>query len=316
MKKFFSILLSIFVFVFLLITLLYNAVIKNLSVSAISDIIIKTLETDFVQAPEIPYDDSGLFYPENKILKNSAYENVDNEVLSNFASEILENYNLDLNLSDEITRKILDDSVSKKFLNHLANEAGDYLTGKTEKLDLSASELKNLIDNTVSIYEKETGEKIDYELSEQDLELALDYTIDFVQSGLEELKEDDNLVKYFNIVKKILSPVNLIILIGIVVILFLIIFAINLNIFSAFAYVSIPAIIAGLLTFISGILGNFIFDKIPSLFGPEYVDFLTAVVKMMSGIFKTCTWTGIVTFVIGIVLCITGFSLKKKLSAR
>lgn len=135
-------------------------------------------------------------------------------------------------------------------------------------------------------------------------------------ASLDEVKE--NYAEDFEVIKKILNVLSLktfIICIIVCVILAGLIFAINRNIFVTFRYVSVSAIAVGFIIIAAGIAMGIFLPFISATLKTEAGlpdSLITPIVKLLKNIFFEVKVTGFITDLIGVVLCVLGFTLYKK----
>ena len=102
------------------------------------------------------------------------------------------------------------------------------------------------------------------------------------------------------------------ILIGILIVLAALIFVLNMNVFTMFRYISIPAIIVGLILITAGALGNVATSMIVEFLKNDFESLIAPVTVLVSTIFRQILMNGVCSLVPGIALCVVGFIKKTK----
>ena len=326
MKKFFSVLLSIIFALCLFATLLLGVVRSNFSVSTITDLA-KDLLKPVSKAPVyVPVDD-GLFHPENKVVSYAGY--YDDYDLGGFDINSIDLTNMDVNaivqsyleandidVDPSVIADVLASSDVSNAIDKYANQIVDYMTGATDELNIDAADISNVVNSAIDKYEEVTGEVIDRTGLEEAIAENVEIMVPELTASLDSVKEENaDAMEILKKVNLVLSTKIFILAISICVVLALIIFLINMNIFVCFKFISIPAIVDGLIFFIAalvakGIVPPMLQDIIAANALPAalYDILITYITKVLFQI-KLC---GIITTILGVILCVLGFMLGKK----
>ncbi len=170
MKKFFSVLLGILFAAALFVTLLLGIVRFNFSYSTIANIASQALKP---VSMALPQDNGGLFYPGSAKL-SLAQLNFDKSYIENFDLGSIDMTNLDVNAvvqsyldqagidaSPEMVAEVLASPEAAAFIDKYAEEVVDYMTGAKAELDINTDDIKEVLNKSIDIYEKHTGEVVD-----------------------------------------------------------------------------------------------------------------------------------------------------------
>lgn len=87
-----------------------------------------------------------------------------------------------------------------------------------------------------------------------------------------------------------------------------------MNFFTALRYISIPAIVIGLIYVVAGLLGNTAISLVIDFLKNDYESLIAPVTVLVGTIFKQFLTNGIFTLIPGIALCVVGFVFKAKKS--
>ena len=325
MKKFFSVLLSIIFAVCLLATLLLSVVRFNFSYSSITK-----LASEIVKpVSKAPSHNNGLFYPEDKIITLAQYD-FDPSALENFDFSSIDLTNLDVNeivqtylkdasidVDPEFVAEVLASPDVADFVDKYVGEVVDYMTGETTELQINPDDVLKVVNKSIDMYEEHTGEVV--EIDRTELKKAVTENIATAQENitatLDTAKEENaQALGYLKTVNLILSLKVFLACIGVCVLLALIIFLINMNVFAMFKYISIPSIVDGLLLFIIAIVCAAIVPKIVPPLISEYglpKGIFEGLWVYMSKVLDQMKIYGCVATLLGVVLCVFGFKLGK-----
>lgn len=315
MKKALSIILAVLLVPILSSALVFNAVRSNVSYSTLLNLAMKTFEP--VSSAKIEQD--GLFYPEEKQLKLAAYGDIDLDLDLNsvnytaIVQGLLDENGIDIQVTDEVIKEVLNDPYTKKFLSRFADEASNYVLGKTEIFDVSPEELKGLIENSLAVYEKTTGEKVDYTIDYDKLDEGLSVGIENFNEGLDEIREENaEVVKILNIFFEFFSVRTLVIYIIVILLFVALIILINKSVMKGLPYICIPTIISGVGVTIGGLFGGLAASIIDTLLADVLPSLVPAISELIKDIFKSLEISGITTILVaGIILCVAGFVKTK-----
>lgn len=319
MKKFLSVLLSIIFALVLFVTLIYNIVRVNVTPSKIMDLGASMINS-MALAPS--YDD-GLFHPEQKVITYADYDiggmdidfDLNNLDIGELVQQLVEANGYDLTIDEELIADILSDSETKDLVDSVMNQAVDYMAGKTETIELNPDKIESVVVKSIKKIEEKTGEKIEYDPAELRAEISsgIEEALPAVTEALDEVKEE-NAAELGMVLKALdfLSIKYLFIFIGVLIVLAALIFVLNMDIFALFRYISIPAIVVGVIYVICGLLGNTVTAIIVELLKNDFESLIAPVTVLVSTIFRQLLLNGICTFVPGVVLCVVGFICKKK----
>lgn len=317
MKKFLSVLLSIIFALVLCVTLIFNIVRVNATPSKILDLGASVINSMSL-APS--YDD-GLFHPDQKVVSNAGYDiggmdidfDLNNLDLGEIVQQIVEANGYDFTLDEELIADIISDPETKELVDTVMNQAVDYMAGKTETIELNPDKIESVVVKSIKKIEDKTGEKIEYDPVELKSEIAasVEEALPSVTEALDEVKEENG--EDLEMVLKILDFLSikyLFIFIAVLIVLAALIFVLNMNIFAWFRYISIPAIVVGLIYIVGGLLGNTITAEIVEILKNGYEALIAPVTVLVSIIFRQILVNGICTLVPGVALCVVGFIKK------
>ena len=323
MKKFLSVLLSIIFALVLCVTLIFNIVRVNVTPSKILDLGANMINS-MALAPS--YDD-GLFYPDQKVLSNAGYEiggmdidfDLNNLDLGEVVQQIVEANGYDFTLDEALIADILSDPETKDLVDTIMNQAVDYMAGKTETIELNPDKIESVVVKSIKKIEDKTGEKIEYDPAELKTVISsgIEEAVPAVTEALDEVKEENG-AELEMVLKALdfLSIKYLFIFIGVLIVLAALIFVLNMDVFALFRYISIPAIVVGLIYVIGGLLGNTVTALIVELLKNDYEALISPVSVLVSIIFRQILLNGICTLVPGVALCVVGFIKKKTKSSE
>lgn len=324
MKKAFSIILSIIFTICLLATMLLGVVRNNFSVSKITEMVSQIFKT--AQAPVIQYEDNGLFYPEQKVVTLAQFEGYD---LGDFDLSSIDLTNMDVNsivqsyleandidVDPAVVTEILASPDITETVNQYADQIINYMTGASDEINIEPEQLTKVVNKAIDKYEEKTGEVIDRSGLDEAISTNVEAMVPELTATLDSAKEENAQVfEAIKIVNTILSLKVFIIALVVCFVLALIIFLINMNIFVCFKYISIPAIIDGLILFIGAILAT---GMVPSILRGLIADnglpaaIYDLVIVYLNKVFFQLKICGIVATILGVILCVFGFMLGKK----
>jgi len=319
MKKFGSIVLSILFAVALLGTSLLGVARKHVKPSIITD-----LASELFKPVAYEKHNNGLFYPDEwNVIETVDYEipegldfsnlDLNNLDFAEIVNTIGQEYGVDLD--EEFVADILSDPETANLIDSYTTEIIDYMTGTTTELNIDPAKLEKVVNTTLDKYEAKTGETIDRTGLSEAITEGVNSAIPELTASLDEVKEENT--ANFESLKKVMDLMSLktfIICIIVCVLLAALIFVINRNIFITFRYISIPAIVVGFILFGTGIAMGaslpFVSTALKSEAGlPD--NLINAVCKLLKTVFFDVKVTGLVTDLIGVVLCVLGFTLYK-----
>lgn len=321
MKKVFSIILTVIFGICLYCTLLLSVVRSTVNASSLTDFARNALKT-VSKVQKI--HNNGLFYPDEKQVILSGYDDFDfgdlnfsdlgDMDLNSIVKSYLKAY--DVQVEPEFITEILESPETKEFVNKYIDEIVSYATGEKETLEIDADDVITVVNNAIDIYEKETGETVDRTGLEENIRDSVEEAVTEVAETIDSVRDNNELVflaikmcQFFISVKFFAYCV------GVCVLLAIVIFVINLNLFTWFKYISIPSIVDGALMFLPGVTVGIVFPSLMKFFVREFdlpggiMDGLIAVVQKSMHFMKL---EGAVCLLIGVALCIFGFSLGKK----
>lgn len=326
MKKAFSIILSIFFTICLLATLLLGLVRNNFSVSKITEIVSQFFQTG--QAPVMQFEDNGLFYPEQKVLTLAQFEDYD---LGDFDLSSIDFTNMDVNsivqsyleaneidVDPAVVTEILASPDIKETINQYADQIINYMTGASDEINIEAEELTRVVNKAIDKYEEKTNEVVDRTGLDEAISANVEAMVPELTATLDSAKEENaEVFEAIKIVNTILSLKVFIIALVLCFALALIIFLINMNIFVCFKYISIPAIIDGLIIFIGAILAT---GMVPSILRSLIAEnglpsaIYDLVIVYLNKVFLQLKICGVIATILGVILSVLGFMLDKKKS--
>ena len=324
MKKAFSIILSIIFTICLLATMLLGVVRNNFSVSKITEMVSQIFKT--AQAPVIQYEDNGLFYPEQKVVTLAQFEGYD---LGDFDLSSIDLTNMDVNsivqsyleandidVDPAVVTEILASPDITETVNQYADQIINYMTGASDEINIEPEQLTKVVNKAIDKYEEKTGEVIDRSGLDEAISTNVEAMVPELTATLDSAKEENaQALEAIKIVNTILSLKVFIIALVVCFVLALIIFLINMNIFVCFKYISIPAIIDGLILFIGALVAA---GMVPSILKGLIADnglpaaIYDLVIVYLNKVFLQLKICGIVATILGVILCVFGFMLGKK----
>lgn len=328
MKKFFSVLISIFFAVCLLGTLLLGIVRTDFSYSAITKIASEILKP--VSKAE-PVED-GLFHPGDAKITLAGYEEYGDFDFSSIDLSSIDMTNLDINelvetyleaagveVEPEFIAEILASPDVSEFVDKYVGEVVSYMTGESEELKINPDDIKKVMNKSIDMYEEHTGEVVDRSGLNEAIEENVAVMTTEITTALDTAKEEN--AETFEVLKQVeffLSLKFFLICVGVCVFFALIILLINRNIFAWLQYIFMPVFIDGLLIFIAacvanGIAPGLLAAAIENAGLPKsiYAGIWTYLSRVLNHL-KIC---GVVCAVCGIAVWATGFTLGKKKSA-
>ena len=333
MKKFLSVLLSIIFAICLLGTLLLTVVRFNFSYSTITKLASEIMKP----VSKAPVYDDGLFHPGDKVITLAQYE-FDPSALENFDFTSIDITNLDVNeivqtyLADagievepEFIAEVLASPEISSFVDKYAGEVVDYMTGAKTELEINPEDVLLVVNTSIDKFEEHTGEvvNIDREEIKQAITESVAAAQEEITATLDTVKEEN--AETFESIQKALKITNLVlslklwlICIGVCVLLAVLIFLLNMNVFAMFKFISIPAIVDGLIIFIAAIVCAATVPKIVPPLIAEYglpKGIFEGVWVYLSKVLGQMKIYGCVTTLLGVVLCVFGFKLDKKKAA-
>ena len=324
MKKFFSVLLSIIFAICLFATLLLSVARANLNTSKITELAGQVFKIS--KAPVIKFEDDGLFHPEQKVITYAQYNPSDFDdfdfssidFTSMDISEIVQTYlsENDIDVEPEVIAQILASPEISETVSEYADQIIDYMTGASDQLDISPEKITKVMNTALDKYEQATGEVVDRTGIEEAVASNVEAMVPELTATLDTAKEEN--AEAFEVLRKVnfaLSTKMFVLAICICVVLALIIFLINMNIFVCFKYISIPMIVDGFIIFIAslvvkGLLSSILTDVVVGNGLPLGVfDIAMSFAKTILFQLKIC---GMVSTLLGVILCVLGFKLGKK----
>ena len=328
MKKFFSILLSIIFTLCLLATLVLSVVRFNFNTSTITEFATQIFKVS--KAPVIEYEDDGLFHPDQKVITYAQFNPADYgdfdlssiDLTNMDINEIVQSYleANDIDVAPEVIADILASPEITETVSQYADQIINYMTGASEEINIDPAQITKVVNTAIDKYEEATGEVVDRTGLDEAISENVEAMVPELTATLYTAKEEN--AEVFDIIKKVnivLSLKVFIIAICVCVVLALAIFLINMNVFVWFKYISIPAIIDGLLLFIAtlvakGIVPGILLAAITDAGLGESVYHL--IWKFVFAILKKFEICSIITTLIGVVLLSLGATLGKKKQAK
>lgn len=319
MKKILSVLLSILFAFALLGTLLLGIVREHVKPSTISD-----LASEILKPVAYEKNSSGLFYPDEwnvvqvvdyEIPEDLDFSNIDLENLdiAEIVDTVAEAYGVDID--SEFVAEVLSDPETTELVNEYTNEIVDYMTGKTTELNIDPVKLEKVINKSIDKYEEKTGEVVDRTGLNESINEGVKAAVPEITTSLDVVKEEN--AETLEVVKlcfEILSLKTLLICVAVCVIIALLIFVINRNIFRTLRFVSIPGFIVGVILFGSAISIGVLLPMVMEMLKAELAlpgSIINAVVKIVSIVISNIKFTGIITILISVVAGVLGFTLYK-----
>ena len=322
MKKFFSVLFSIIFAVCLFATLLLAVVRANFSYSAITKITSEILKP----VSKAPVNDDGLFHPGDAKCALVQYGGFD---LSSVDLSSVDFANLDVNalvgqyleaagvdVEPEFVAEVLASPDFSDFVDKYAGEVVNYMTGATAELSIDPADIKKIMNKSIDMYEKHTGQVVDKSGLDKAIETNVASMKTEITAALDTAKEENaEALAALKIVDFILSMKFFLICVGVCAFIALVIFLINMNVFAWLQYVFMPAFIDGLLilaiafvaqSFLPLALSTGLREAgLPASLYDGIWSYLVKVVAQMKVY-------GLASAVVGLALWIVGFVLGKR----
>lgn len=325
MKKFFSVLLSIFFALCLLFTLILSVVRFNFSYSTITELAGQLLKP-VAAAPVIEYEDDGLFHPGDIIISYAAYDNYD---MAGFDFSSIDLTNMDINsivkqyldeadidVEPELIAEILASPDVSNTVDKYAGEIINYMTGASDTLNVDPKDITQVMNKAIDKYEAATGEVIDRTGLDEIITENVEAMVPELTATLDSAKEEN--AEVFDAIKKVnffLSGKFYAICIGVTLLFAVIILLINLNVFVWFKFISIPMLVDGIILFVAALVAKGIVPGILAGVISEY-GLPSAINDVLWGYIKKLLLQleiyGAVSVLLGVVLCVLGFMLGKK----
>lgn len=329
MKKFCSILFSILFAIVFLGTAALGIVRKDLSYSSI----IKVAGEILKPVSKIEQLDDGLFHPGQVNYRLAAYEDFGDFDFSSLDLDSIDFTNLDLNelvqtyldeagieVEPEFIAEVLASPEVSDFVDKYAGEVIGYMTGSNEELTINADDIKNVMNKSIDMYEKHTGEVVDRTGLDEAIEENVAAAQTEIVAALDNAKEENaEALELLKIVELIFSKKAFLICVVICVLFVLLIFIINRNIFTWLVYVFMPVFVDGVLFFIAAcvvqglvpvVLSTIISDAgLPKALYEGIWSYLVVVLKH----FKIF---GAVSAIVSAILWSTGIALGKRASRK
>ena len=324
MKKFFSILLSIIFALCLMVTLLLGVVRNNFSVSKITELAGQILKT--AKAPVIQYEDNGLFYPDQKVVTLAQFEDYD---LGDFDLSSIDLTNMDVNsivqsyleandidVDPAVVAEILASPDITETVSQYADEIINYMTGASDEIKIEPEQLTKVVNKAIDKYEEKTGEVVDRTGLDEAISTNVEAMVPELTATLDSAKEENaEVFEAIKTVNTILSVKIFILCIAVCFVIALVIFLINMNIFVCFKYISIPAIVDGLLIFIAALIANGLLSPLLKGMIADYglpAAIYDIAISYAGKVFFQLKLCGIIATILGVILCVLGFMLGKK----
>ena len=329
MKKFFSILLAIAFAICLFVTLLLGVVRFNFSYSTITTIASKALKP--VSKAALPQKSGGLYYP-GSAEATLAQLNFDPSYIENFDFGSIDLSNMDVNAivksyldqagidaEPEMVAEVLASPEVSAFIDKYAEEVVDYMTGAKAELDINTDDIKELLNKSIDVYEKYTGEVVDRSGMDQAVESTVQAAIPEITANLDAAKEENaQALESLKWVKILLDLKTFLLCAAACALLAVFVLLINMNVFAMFKYISIPAIVDGALLFAAAAACGALLPTALSIAAKEYGlpgGIYEAAWAYAKTLFLQMKIWGAAAAVLGIVLCVLGFKLDKKKAA-
>ena len=327
-KKFFSVLLSIIFAICLFATILLGVARANLSTSKITELAGQFLKIS--KAPVIQFEDDGLFHPEQKVITYAQFNPEDFgdfdissiDLSSMDINEIVQSYlaENDIDVAPEVVAEILASPEITQTVSQYADEIINYMTGASDELNIDPAQITKVVNTAIDKYEVATGEVVDRSGLEEAISENVEAMVPELTATLDSAKEEN--AEAFDILRKVnfwLSLKIFILAICVCTVLALVIFLIHMNIFVCFKFISIPAIVDGLIIFIAALVTRGIAPAV--LAQLIMVNGLPpAVFEIAMSFIKTIVFQlkiyGIVSTILGVILCVLGFKLGKSKPAE
>lgn len=325
MRKFFSVLLSILFAVCFLITALLGIVRKDFSYSAITKMAGEILKP----VSKIEPVNDGLFHPGDVKYSLAAYEDYGDFDISALDLSSVDFTNLDVNelvqtyldaagveVEPEFIAEVLASPEVSDFVDKYAGEVVSYMTGSSSELKIDAADIQKVMNKSLDMYEEHTGEVVDRTGLDQAIEENVALAQTEITAALDTAKEENaDALAALKYVELILSLKIFLACIGVCVLLALILFLINRNVFSWLVYVFMPVFIDGILIFVAACVAQ---GVAPGLLSATLTDAgmpkgvyegIWSYISIVLSHLKIC---GIVCAVGGTVFWATGIALGKK----
>ena len=282
-------------------------------------------------APVIQYEDDGLFHPGDIKISYAYYDedeygdfdfgsiDLSELGLTNMdVSEIVQQYleAADIDVEPELVAEILSSPDVSQMVDKYAGEIIDYMTGASDELNINPQDITNVVNKAIDKYEEATGEVVDRTGLDEMVASGVEAAVPELTATLDTAKEENaDVFEALKVVNTILSAKVFALCIGLCVLLAAIIFVINMNVLAMLRYISIPAMIDGLILFIGAIIASGIVPGLLSAVIEEY-QLPESLYKVLWGyIAKILTQTktyGVAATLLGVALCVLGFTLGKK----
>jgi len=325
MRKFFSVLLSILFAVCFLITALLGIVRKDFSYSAITKMAGEILKP----VSKIEPVNDGLFHPGDVRYSLAAYEDYGDFDISALDLSSVDFTNLDVNelvqtyldaagveVEPEFIAEVLASPEVSDFVDKYAGEVVSYMTGSSSELKIDAADIQKVMNKSLDMYEEHTGEVVDRTGLDQAIEESVALAQTEITAALDTAKEENaDALATLKYVELILSLKIFLACIGVCVLLALILFLINRNVFSWLVYVFIPVFIDGILIFVAACVAQ---GVAPGLLSATLTDagmpkgLYEGIWSYISTVLSHLKVCGIVCAVGGTVFWATGIALGKK----
>ena len=325
MRKFFSVLLSILLAVCFLITALLGIVRKDFSYSAITKMAGEILKP----VSKIEPVNDGLFHPGDVRYSLAAYEDYGDFDISALDLSSVDFTNLDVNelvqtyldaagveVEPEFIAEVLASPEVSDFVDKYAGEVVSYMTGSSSELKIDAADIQKVMNKSLDMYEEHTGEVVDRTGLDQAIEESVALAQTEITAALDTAKEENaDALAALKYVELILSLKIFLACIGVCVLLALILFLINRNVFSWLVYVFIPVFVDGILIFVAactaqGVAPGLLSAALTDAGMPKGVyEGIWSYISIVLSHLKVC---GIVCAVGGTVFWATGIALGKK----
>ena len=280
-----------------------------------------------------PVVEDGLFHPGDIQYTLAGYEDIGDFDFSSVDLSSIDMTNMDVNaivetyleaagvdVEPEFIAEVLASPDVSQFVDKYVGEVVDYMTGATTELSINSDDIMNVINKSLDMYEAHTGEVVDRTGMKEAVESGVAEAKVQIEESLDQVKEENaETIGYLKKVDLLLSLKFYLVCIGVCVLLALLIFVINRNIFVWLKYVFLPCFIDGLIIFIIAVAGSGILPGVIKMVISEnqlpkaiYDGIWTIVSKLLSQM----KIYGIVSAVLGIALFVFGVSLDKKTSGK
>ena len=327
MKKFFSILFSLLFAVCVFATLLLSVVRFNFSYSAITKIASEILKP----VAKAPARQDGLFRPGSPVRVLCAYEGGDFDFSSLDLSSI-DFSNLDVNgvvgqyleaagvdVKPEFISEVLASPDVSQFVDKYAGEIVGYITGATDTLSINPEDVKKVLNKSIDMYEKRTGETVDRSGMDEAIKENVAAAQTQITAALDEAKKENaEALSALKAVEFVLSLKFFLACIGVCAFFALVIFLINLNFFAWLQYVFMPVFIDGLLLFAAAVSAqSFLPPVLTAQFQGQNVPrgVCEGLLAYLEKVFGQMKIYGAVAAVAGLALFVVGTLCNKKKKA-